>query len=148
MTASVVSTIGFTKSTAERFFERLAVAGVKSVIDVRLNNTSQLSGFAKSNDLAFFLKNVSQIGYTHMPILAPEDGMLSAFKKKGGSWRQYESEFMALMAARRIENRLTPDLLNGACLLCSEDTPHQCHRRLVCEYLNCKWGNVLKVTHL
>jgi len=148
MTATTVSTIGFTKSTAEHFFKRLANAGVKTVIDVRLHNTSQLAGFAKSDDLAFFLKGLSGIGYRHMPLLAPEDAMLANYKKNGGSWLAYENEFLALMAARRIEDKLTPDLLNGACLLCSEDKPHQCHRRLVCEYLNKKWGNVLAVKHL
>lgn len=144
----VVSTIGFTKSTAEHFFRRLANADVKTVIDVRLHNTSQLAGFAKSDDLAFFLKSLGGMGYRHMPLLAPEDTMLSNYKKNGGSWLAYENDFLALMAKRRIEDKLTPDLLNGACLLCSEDKPHHCHRRLVCEYLNGRWGSVLTVKHL
>jgi uncharacterized protein (DUF488 family) len=148
MTAATVSTIGFTKSTAEHFFKRLANAKVKTVIDVRLHNTSQLAGFAKSDDLAFFLNGLNGISYRHMPLLAPEDAMLAAYKKNGGSWLVYENEFLALMAARRIEDKLTPELLNGTCLLCSEDKPHQCHRRLVCEYLNKKWGNVLTIKHL
>ena len=148
MTTASVSTIGFTKSTAEHFFRRLANANVKTVIDVRLHNTSQLAGFAKSDDLAFFLKGLNGIGYKHMPLLAPEDAMLATYKKNGGSWLAYENDFLALMADRRIEDKLNPDLLDGACLLCSEDKPHQCHRRLVCEYLNKKWGNVLAVKHL
>jgi len=148
MTAATISTIGFTKSKAEHFFKRLGNANVKTVIDVRLHNTSQLAGFAKSDDLAFFLKSINGIGYRHMPILAPEDAMLANYKKNGGSWLAYENEFLALMAARRIEEKLTPKLLDGACLLCSEDTPHHCHRRLVCEYLNKKWGNSLTVKHL
>lgn len=148
MSFTPVSTIGFTKSTAENFFKRLVAANVRNIIDVRLHNTSQLSGFAKSEDLAFFLKSINGIGYRHMPLLAPEDKMLANYKKNGGSWLAYENEFLALMAARRIEDKLSPDLLNGACLLCSEDKPHQCHRRLVCEYLNKKWGNVLTVKHL
>lgn len=148
MTTASVSTIGFTKSTAEYFFKRLANANVKTVLDVRLHNTSQLAGFAKSDDLAFFLKGLNGMDYKHMPLLAPEAAMLSTYKKNGGSWLAYENEFLALMASRRIEEKLTPDVLNGACLLCSEDKPHQCHRRLVCEYLNKKWGNVLTVRHL
>lgn len=147
MTASVC-TIGFTKSTAEHFFKRLANAGVKTIIDVRLHNTSQLAGFAKSDDLAFFLKGLNGIGYRHMPLLAPENAMLATYKKNGGSWLAYEKEFLTLMAARRIEDKLTPALLDGACLLCSEDKPHHCHRRLVCDYLNKEWGNVLTVRHL
>lgn len=148
MNSVPVSTIGFTKSTAERFFTRLADASVRTVIDVRLHNTSQLSGFAKSDDLAFFLRRIGGIEYRHMPLLAPEDTMLSEYKKNGGSWLAYENDFLALMSKRRIEEKLSPELLDGACLLCSEDKPHQCHRRLVCEYLNSKWGNTLKVKHL
>jgi uncharacterized protein (DUF488 family) len=144
----IINTIGFTKTSAERFFSRLIKSDVKLVIDVRLHNTSQLAGFAKSDDLAYFLRAIGNIGYRHMPLLAPEDSMLSEYKKGGGSWLAYEASFMKLMEARKIEEKLDPNLLNGACLLCSEDKPHQCHRRLVCEYLNSKWGNKLSVRHL
>lgn len=143
-----VATIGFTQSTAERFFERLLQANTKKVFDVRLHNTSQLSGFAKANDLAYFLKKVGGIEYTHQPLLAPTDAMLKEFKKEKGDWAVYESRFLALMAERQIESRLKADMFNGACLLCSEATPHHCHRRLVCEYLNSKWNRTLKITHL
>jgi uncharacterized protein (DUF488 family) len=143
-----VTTIGFTKTTAEGFFHRLENASVRTVIDVRLHNTSQLAGFAKSDDLAFFLKRIAGIEYRHLPLLAPEDSILAAYKKGGGSWHAYEAQFMNLMRARRIEERLTPSMLDGACLLCSEDKPHHCHRRLVCEYLNQKWDGALRVRHL
>jgi uncharacterized protein (DUF488 family) len=142
------NTIGFTKTSAEGFFERLLRANVKTVIDVRLHNTSQLAGFAKSDDLAYFLSKIGGIGYRHMPILAPEDAMLTAYKKDGGSWLAYEAQFMRLMEQRGIEQRMTPQMFEGACLLCSEDKPHHCHRRLVCEYLNSKWDNCLSVRHL
>jgi uncharacterized protein (DUF488 family) len=143
-----LSTIGFTKTNAEGFFERLQKAGVKTVIDVRLHNTSQLAAFAKADDLAYFLKKIGNIKYLHQPLLAPTDSMLKAFKKDKGSWSIYESRFLSLMAERQIEKRLTPDSLNGACLLCSEATPHQCHRRLVCEYLNDRWNGALQVNHI
>ena len=141
-------TIGFTKTTAEGFFERLLNAGVKKVIDVRLHNTSQLAGFAKANDLAYFLKRIAGIQFVHKPLLAPTDTMLKAYKKQKGDWGVYEERFLALMAERRIEERLTSEMLDGACLLCSEPTPHHCHRRLVCEYLNDKWSGKLVVHHL
>ncbi len=147
-TLSVVHTIGFTKTSAERFFERLLTAEVKLVIDVRLHNTSQLAGFAKADDLAFFLKRIGGIDYRHMPILAPEDSMLNSYKNRGGSWLIYEKEFMDLMSRRKIEDKIDPIILDGACLLCSENTPHHCHRRLVCDYLNSKWDNRLAVKHL
>ena len=145
---ATVSTIGFTKTTAEGFFERLLKSGVKKVIDVRLHNTSQLAGFAKSDDLAYFLEKIGGIQYLHQPLLAPTDVILRAYKNEKGDWNAYESRFLALMAERQIEKRLKPELLDGACLLCSEATPHHCHRRLVCDYLNEKWGGPLTVHHL
>jgi uncharacterized protein (DUF488 family) len=143
-----VSTIGFTKTNAEGFFERLLRAGVKKVVDVRLHNTSQLSGFAKADDLAYLLRKIGGIQYVHEPLLAPTDPMLKAYKKEKGDWRTYEERFLGLMSERQIERRFKPEMFDGACLLCSEDKPHHCHRRLVCEYLNEKWGGALTVHHL
>lgn len=140
-------TIGFTKTTAEGFFERLRKAGVKRVVDVRLNNVSQLAGFAKRVDLAYFLKAIAGIGYVHRPDLAPTQEMLDAFKKDGGSWLDYEKQFIALMVERGIERCVSRDLLDEGCLLCSEDTPDECHRRLVAEYLANEW-NDLQIVHL
>jgi|SRR5579884_116559 len=148
MTQVNVATIGFTKSNAEHFFERLRKAGVKKLIDVRLHNTSQLAGFAKSDDLAYFLRKIGGIEYVHQPILAPTDSILKAFKKEKGDWDVYQGRFLQLMEERKIEHRLKPEMLEGACLLCSEATPHHCHRRLVCEYLNAKWSGLLNVKHL
>jgi len=143
-----VSTIGFTRTTAEDFFERLLNTGIKKVVDVRLHNTSQLAGFAKVDDLAYFLRKIGGIQYVHEPLLAPTDLMLKAYKKGKGDWPVYEERFLGLMSERRIENRFKPEMFDGACLLCSEATPHHCHRRLVCEYLNEKWSGALEVHHL
>lgn len=142
------TTIGFTKTNAKGFFERLLSSGVKVLYDIRLHNTSQLSGFAKADDLAFFLEKIGGIKYQHQPMLAPTDVMLKAFKRDKGDWNEYQQKFLNLMAERKIEDRFTPSLFEGACLLCSEATPQNCHRRLVCEYLNGKWGGALKVKHL
>lgn len=141
-------TIGFTQTSAKGFFERLKAAGVRSMIDVRLHNTSQLAGFAKADDLAFFLGEIGGVAYRHEPLLAPSDDILKAFKRDKGDWRVFETSFLALMAERRIEARLKPEQFDGACLLCSEATPHHCHRRLVCEYLNGRWDGQLRVRHL
>ena len=143
-----VASIGFTKTTAQRFFERLMTAGVKKVLDVRLHNTSQLAGFAKADDLTYFLKAIGGIEYVHLPLLAPTDAMLKALKKEKGDWSVYEERFLNLMNERRIEDKLRPEQLEGACLLCSEATPHHCHRRLVIEYLNDSWNGKLDVRHL
>jgi uncharacterized protein (DUF488 family) len=148
MSKTLMSTIGFTKTNAEGFFERLLGAGVKKVVDVRLHNTSQLAGFAKADDLAYFLKKLGGIQYVHQTLLAPTDMILKSFKKENGDWGVYEDRFLGLMQERKIETRLKPEMLEGACLLCSEATPHHCHRRLVVEYLNDKWGGTLAVKHL
>ncbi len=140
-------TIGFTKKSAEQFFTKLRETGVQRLIDVRLNNTSQLAGFAKRDDLKFLLREVCHIDYVPCPVLAPTAPMLDAYKKKKGSWSDYEEEFIQLMAERHIEQELSPDLLDGGCLLCSEDKPHYCHRRLVAEYLAERWSSV-SIEHL
>lgn len=142
-----VFTIGFTKTSAESFFTRLQNAGVKKVIDVRLSNESQLAGFAKRDDLRYFLKVLCKIEYTHLPELAPTQEMLNAYKKRKGQWTDYEKQFVELMKSRRIEETIHRGIVDGACLLCSEDKPHHCHRRLVAEYLKSKWGD-FDIIHL
>jgi uncharacterized protein (DUF488 family) len=137
-----IFTIGFAETTADCFFTSLRSAGVKRVVDVRLNNTSQLAGFSKKEDLRFFLREIAGIDYIHLPELAPTQEILDAFKKHKGSWEVYEQEFNALMARRGIEKTISPDMLDSGCLLCSEKKPHHCHRRLVAEYLGKHWGHV------
>lgn len=141
-----ICSIGFTKRNAESFFEALRAADVKQLIDVRLNNTSQLAGFTKRDDLSYFLKSVLGASYVHEPLLAPTQAMLDEYKKNKGSWENYELEFRKLMEGREIERVLTPDRFTPrSALLCSELTPDRCHRRLVIEYLAEKWGNVVAV---
>jgi len=140
-------TIGFTQKSAQKFFETLKKAGVKRVIDTRLNNVSQLAGFAKRADLEYFLKTIDDIDYVHILDLAPTKDILDEYKKQKGDWSIYEQKFLKLMADRQIERKVSPDLADGACLLCSEAKPHNCHRRLVAEYLNKKWGNI-RIQHL
>ena len=139
-------TIGFTKTSAEDFFSRLSKARVKKLVDVRLNNVSQLSGFAKKDDLRYFAKSICGIDYEHLPELAPTQDILYDYKKSKGAWSVYAEKFLNLMARRKIEN-IDRSHLDGGCLLCSEDKPHYCHRRLVAEYLKNKWGNV-EIEHL
>jgi uncharacterized protein (DUF488 family) len=142
-----VFTIGFTKKSAEEFFEKLRAAGVQRVLDVRLNNTSQLAGFTKRDDLKYFLKQIAGIDYFEAPLLAPTQELLDGYKKNKGRWEDYEPAFLHLMKERRIEEKMDPSLLAGGCLLCSEETPHHCHRRLVVNYLQRAWGN-LSVKHI
>jgi uncharacterized protein (DUF488 family) len=141
-------TIGFTQTTAERFFHRLGAANVKRIIDVRLNNTSQLAGFAKAGDLAYFAKAILKADYIHEPLLAPTADILDAYKKNGGAWDEYEKRFNDLMGRRKIDEKLDPAIFDGACLLCSEDKPHHCHRRLVAEFLKERWRQPVEIRHL
>lgn len=143
-----VFTIGFTKKSAEMFFTRLKNAGVKRLVDVRLNNVSQLAGFTKKDDLRYFTREICHIDYVHVPALAPTADILDPYKKqKNGDWALYESQFRTLMEQRRIEETVPREVLDGGCLLCSEEKPHHCHRRLVAEYLKEKWGDV-EIEHI
>ncbi len=140
-------TIGFTKKSARTFFTKLRESGAQRVVDVRLNNVSQLAGFAKKDDLQFFLREICHMGYVHLPILAPTAEMLDTYKKKKGEWSAYERDFLALMRSREIENNITREQIADGCLLCSEEKPHHCHRRLVAEYLREKWTD-LEIVHI
>ncbi len=140
-------TIGFTKTSAESFFTRLKRFGVRRIVDVRLNNVSQLAGFAKRDDLRFFLREICNMDYVHLPELAPTQDILDEYKKNKGDWAVYERKFLELMRAREIEKKIDPALIADGCLLCSEDKPHYCHRRLVAEYLKSHWGDV-EIVHL
>jgi uncharacterized protein (DUF488 family) len=143
-----VYTIGFTRKTAEEFFALLRQAGIKKLLDVRLNNSSQLAAFSKRDDLRFFLKEICGAEYVHEPLLAPTQEMLDAYKKQGGKWEDYEVLFRALMEEREIETQISPELFEvPTVLLCSEATAECCHRRLVLEYLQEHWGT-LEIVHL
>jgi uncharacterized protein (DUF488 family) len=137
-----IFTIGFTKTSAESFFTRLKEAGVKKVIDVRLHNDSQLAGFAKKDDLRYFLDSLCGIEYAHWPELAPTQEMFETYKKHKGEWTDFEKQFLAIIKIRQIEKIIPRETLDAACLLCSEDKADHCHRRLVAEYLKSKWGDI------
>ena len=142
-----VLTIGFTQKTAEAFFGKLKLSGARRVVDVRLNNVSQLAGFAKRKDLQYFLREICGMEYVHLPELAPTQDILDEYKKNKGDWGVYEGKFLDLMRRREIERRIAPEVLADGCLLCSEDKPHHCHRRLVAEYLKEHWGD-MQIRHL
>jgi uncharacterized protein (DUF488 family) len=138
-----IYTIGFTKKTAAQFFELLKRVSIEQLLDVRLNNVSQLAGFSKRDDLAYFLKAICNADYKHEPLLAPTQAMLDDYKKSKGSWDNYERQFLDLMASRNIEKKVPQHFFDRrTVLLCSEETAKNCHRRLVLEYLNSKWRNV------
>jgi len=142
-----IFTIGFTKKSAESFFTKLQLAGVSRLVDIRLNNVSQLAGFAKRDDLRYFVRAICHIDYMHLPELAPTQRILDEYKRHKGDWNLYERQFIDLLTARQVANNVSHEVLDGACLLCSEDRPTHCHRRLVAEYLKDKWGDV-QIEHI
>lgn len=142
-----IFTIGFTRKSAEQFFGLLREVKVETLVDVRLNNVSQLAGFAKRDDLEYFLSEICGVGYTHRIDLAPTQAIFDDYKKHGLSWAAYEGRFLELMKERRIESAIPHELLDNAVLLCSEDKAHRCHRRLVAEYLAQHWEDVT-IQHL
>ena len=122
--------------------------GIKRLLDVRLNNVSQLAGFSKKDDLSYFLRALLVADYLHEPLLAPTQELLDEYRKHKGGWENYERRFLALMRERQVERRIDRALFAvPTVLLCSEATPERCHRRLVAEYLRNAWGD-LTITHL
>ena len=146
--ATTLYTIGFTKSSAEHFFGRLQQAGIRRLVDIRLNNTSTLAGFTKKDDLAFFLRSILDAEYVHEPLLAPTPEMLKAYQGKQVSWDEYETEYAALIQDRNLAQQLDRATFEGpTVLLCSEATAEHCHRRLAAEHLRAAWGD-LEIAHL
>ncbi len=138
-----IYTIGFTRKSAAAFFEIVKGASIELLVDVRLNNVSQLAGFSKRDDLAYFLKTICGAEYKHEPLLAPTQDMLDKFKKTKGPWKDYERQFLTLLSERGVEKKIPKTLFHKrTILLCSEETAEHCHRRLIVDYLNSKWGNV------
>ncbi len=130
-------TIGFTKKTAEEFFTLLQYNQVRRVIDVRLFNRTQLSGFSKFPDIRYFLKTIADIEYIHDMELAPSPELLRDYKAHQVNWEQYVNIFNDLMIERRTAEHLKLHYANfdRCCLLCTEPSAEFCHRRLVAELI-------------
>ena len=140
-------TIGFTKKNAETFFGKITKSGIEKMIDIRLNNVSQLAGFTKKDDLIYFLKKICNCEYAHIPLLAPTKEILDVYKKKEITWPEYEKRFKDLLIQRKAHALLSISELHMACLLCSEPTPDKCHRRLVAEFFK-NYFKEIEVIHL
>jgi uncharacterized protein (DUF488 family) len=142
-----IYTIGFAGRTAESFFKALVRAGVRVLVDIRLRPSGQLAGFARQQDLPYFLEHLADgCGYRHMPELAPTKDILRSYRSSK-DWAAYEVAFEALMDERHIPDALDPADFDNACLLCSEPTAEQCHRRLVAERLARAWPDT-EIRHL
>jgi len=142
-----IFTIGFTNKPAEQFFNLLRNSGVKKIVDTRINNVSQLSGFAKGVDLKYFAKEIGNMSYEHNIDFAPTKDLLSLYRNKTITWQEYEIEYLNLLDIRKIAQKTDINLLHENCLLCSEHTPEKCHRRLLAEYLKQVKGDI-EIIHL
>jgi uncharacterized protein (DUF488 family) len=142
-----VFTIGFTGKSARKFFSLLEENNIKKVIDVRLNNVSQLAAFAKKDDLIFFLQRILSCDYIHRPDLAPTETILKNYKTKIISWEIYTDEYNNLLNSRNITSSIKKDEIINSVFLCSEHQPKYCHRRLLVEYLQKEW-NDFEIVHL
>jgi uncharacterized protein (DUF488 family) len=143
-----IYSIGFTQKNAGEFFGTLKAYRIERLLDVRLNNTSQLAGFAKQSDLPYFLKEICGATYEHEPLLAPTQDILDAFKKKKGDWDVYTKSYLNLIRSRKVESVLSREsFARRTVLLCSEATAEHCHRRLALEYLQSHWEG-LKIIHI
>lgn len=143
-----IYSIGFTKKSASEFFGTLKANGIERLLDVRLNNTSQLAGFAKQSDLPYFLREICGIVYEYEPLLAPTQEILDAYRKTKTGWEAYTEAYVTLIRSRQVESAISQEgFRRKSVLLCSEPTAERCHRRLALEYLQQQWKDVV-IHHL
>ncbi len=144
-----IYTIGFTQKSAQQFFELIKENEIQLLVDVRLNNTSQLAGFSKGSDLSYFLESICSTRYVHATEYAPTKQLLVDYKKGKISWEEYEIEFDKIMEQRKCCDDFVSRFgkFDRVCLLCSEATPEHCHRRLVAEKIQSLSPDI-KIAHL
>ncbi|MEZ4494755.1 MAG: DUF488 domain-containing protein [Dehalococcoidia bacterium] len=143
-----IATIGFTQSTAESFFGRIRTSGQPLVVDVRVHNRSQLAGFAKRDDLAYFLRELCDVDYVEEPVLAPTEDLVAAYRHKKIDWEEFAGQYRALLKERDVIGHLDRARYEpGVILLCSEPKAEHCHRRFAAEYIAEHWPGV-EIEHL
>ncbi len=145
-----IYTIGFTQKSAKRFFELIKKNNIDILLDIRLNNKSQLAGFTKGDDLQYFLSEICHCEYKHCLEYAPTKDILEDYKKKQITWNEYVDRYNCLMEKRANYLDFTKEFAQytSICLLCSEPTPEQCHRRLIAEMIAKSKPNQINVKHI
>lgn len=145
-----IYTIGFTKKSAEEFFELIKNNDIQSLIDVRLNNKSQLAGFAKGKDLDYFLREICDVRYFYEEQFAPTKDLLDRWHKSTVSWGDYTKEYIDTLKSRKAERifEVRYKDTGNVCFLCTEPTTENCHRRLLAEYLQQNCSNESEIIHL
>lgn len=142
-----IYTLGFTKKSAQEFFGTLKRNNIEQIVDVRLNNISQLAGFTKKDNLQYFLRELCGVHYYHFEFLAPTKEIRHNYAKTR-DWDSYAREYIGLLESRSVLDKLDKSFFDRkTCFLCSEASPDHCHRRLLTQYLEEHWGNI-EVLHL
>ena len=118
----ILYTMGFTQKSAEQFFGSIKEHGIDLLVDIRLNNKSQMAGFTKGDDLRYFLDKICSCEYRHCVEYAPTKDVLDGYKKKSITWDEYVEQYISLMRRRQsVKNFIEQFSEYGtACLLCSE----------------------------
>ena len=145
-----IYTIGFAQKSAKEFFGLLEKNNIDCLIDIRLNNSSQLAGFTKGKDLEYFLNKILLVKYIHDVNFAPTKEILDAYKKKAITWAEYENLYTQLVEKRKVEillKKIIENRYSNICLLCSEPDAQYCHRRLLGDYLKQYLDNV-EIRHI
>lgn len=143
-----IYTIGFSKKFLREFVKLLKNSQIEKLIDIRLNNTSQLSGYAKKDDLAYIMELIN-IEYVHDISLAPDNKLLSDYKKNLVDWGDYKTRYLNILEERNIKDSIN-ELTNNktVCLLCSEHKPNKCHRSLLASFIKNNLNEDLDIIHL
>ena len=144
-------TIGFTKKTAEQFYNLIRNNGITTIIDVRLNNTSQLASFSKYPDIVFFLHEICNCKYISERFFSPEEKTLKDYKNNAITWEEYVIQFNETLERRCIKDFISRNYSKivqneKICFLCSEDLPNMCHRKIIADIFAELFD--MKVNHL
>ncbi len=141
-----IFTIGFTKKSAEQFFDILQKNEIDLIADVRLNNKGQLAGFTKERDFKYFL-SLFKIDFIHLINFAPTKGLRNSYHSDW-NYEIYKNNYIKLLNSRDAVTNLVKLNLpyNNICLLCSEPEADKCHRSVAAEEISKKLS--LSVSHV
>lgn len=138
-----VFTIGINNKSAEQFFRLLSDNKIIKIIDIRLNNTTQLCGFSKMNDLKFFLKRILNIEYEYISDFAPTKDIMVSYRENK-DWNKFKTDYLKLLENRKVKESYQNYDFRNTCFLCSEDDADNCHRKILSEFLD----NSAEIIHL
>ena len=142
-----IFTIGYTKKSAREFFGLIKANEIDVLVDVRLYNNTQLAGFSKSRDLEFFLAALCGCGYVWAKQFAPSPALFNDYKSGQIDWAACEAVYRDFLNAHTGLDFFRLYRNKRICLLCAEETPECCHRRLLAEKIADEYDGT-EITHL